>query len=152
MTIETRAVVEAALIPELLLKVAEEGVKGQDADKLKSKLMNDVEAYKSVLPRPQRETFKRHLQNTVTEVFQLMTNNKTSHRDTVAFFSVILELCSRLANDPRFKVTSDLAECVRTISNDMAEQHSDVWQGMLKAANKRADKVMQIFNKRGYYV
>ena len=72
--------------------------------------------------------------------------------DAISCFSTMVELCSKLAEDGKLKVTDDLAFAVRTITHHMAEQHGNVWQGMMKAAGKRADKVMNIFNKRGYYV
>lgn len=152
MTIETRAVVEAALLPELFFSVAEKSLKDDDAKTVIDKLKDDVLLYKSVLSVQAQDTFDRFVDKTCNEVLLSLYDKQRDGWDAVTCFSTFLEVTSRLAEKGQLKITDDFAFAVRTISEKMAEQHGDVWNGMLKAAGKRSDKVMNIFNKRGYYV
>lgn len=121
MTIETRAVVEAALIPELLFSVSEQSLGDDDAKQVLNALTRDVNRYKDVLPKHAKLTFDRHVDKTCNEILKSMFDKQRGGWDAVSCFSVLLELCSRLAEQGKLRVTDDLSFAVRTISHHMAE-------------------------------
>lgn len=150
--IETLEAVEAALMPELLFSVSEKSLKDDDAQKVLDALKRDVELYKGVLPKDKRGTFDRYLDKTCNEILMSLYDKKKDGWDAISCYSAFVELCSRLAEEGKLKVTEDLAFAVRTITQLMEEQHGSTWNGMLKAAGKRSGKILTIMHRRKYFV
>lgn len=148
---KTAEVVEAALIPELLWSVAVESLKEGESEKVISALKEDVSMYRSVLPVHAQSTFDRYLNRTATEVTDLFYNKQTKEWDAVSMFSTFIELALTLQSKNKLKVSDNLQNAVGAITEKMYEQHEKTWEGMMKSSSKRAAKVLQHLNNRGYF-
>lgn len=155
---KTAEVVEAALMPDLLYRVTSKtfknGPKAKDtfnAELINEALHRDVLRYRDLLSKSAQDTFDRYLERTAVKLMDKLKNTKQGNWDTVSVLSTLLELCKIFDKQECMKVTEDLQYAVFHTYKLLDTQHGKAWDGMQKAARKRARKLLKIMQEAGYY-